>query len=448
MTETASNSLFDQVFRSDAAKVVAMFLGIWALFTFLSVQLGYGMNGIVSTVRRVTFLSAVYALAVLALNLHWGYAGLFNIGVAGFMAVGAYGVSILSAPVNGTPGGFGLPLPIGIVGGVLAATVIGLATALPALKLKADYLAIVTVAISEIIRITLTSPEFANVTGGASGFDTLPMNPVRTLLLSEPGSIISDPTAVGSLVFGFGDAFELGRLTMLNIVYTAGTIVVLLLVYLLLERAGKSPFGRVLKAIREDEVAARAVGKDTQNFKVRAFAVGCGLMGLAGILWYAMGPRSTVAPTNFRPELTFYVFIALIIGGAGSNTGSVMGGALFASLLFEAPPLISSLISETFAVSADPNNLVEALVPMASGNLAPLAGFLLSNIETLRFIFIGVLLVLLIQRRPDGLLGARKETAAAVDLGAESRPGGAPTTSGPATTSGSGADANGGDGDE
>lgn len=422
MSDTSSGGLARQVFRNDAAKVVAMFLGIWVLFSFLSVQLGYSANGIVSTIRRVTFLSAVYALAVLALNLHWGYAGLFNIGVAGFMAVGAYGVAILSAPVSGTPGGFGLPLPIGIVGGVLAATVIGLVTALPALKLKADYLAIVTVAISEIIRITLNSRTFANITGGARGFDTLPTNPARTLLLSEPGSINSTPTGFGQVVFDAGAAFGLAKWAMLNIVYTVGLLIVLFLVYLLLERAGKSPFGRVLKAIREDEVAARAVGKDTQNFKVRAFALGCGLMGLAGILWFALGPRSTVTPTNFRPELTFYIFIALIIGGAGSNTGSVMGGALFASLLFEAPPLVASLISETFSVNADPNNLVEALVPMASGNILPLAGFLLNNIDTLRFIFMGLLLIVLVQRRPEGLLGDRKETAAAVGLSAGSRP--------------------------
>jgi branched-chain amino acid transport system permease protein len=447
MTETTSGGLINDVFQNDAAKVAGLFAGIWLLFSFLGLQLGYGMDGIVSLVRRVTFLSAVFALAVLALNLHWGYAGLFNIGVIGFMAVGAYTAAILSGSPTGTPGGLGLPLPIGIVGGVLAAMVIGLATALPALRLKADYLAIVTVAISEIIRISLKSPAFADVTGGASGINALPTNPVRTLLLTEPGQIISEPTAVGRVVFGFGETYELGRLTMLNIVYTLATLVVLLLVYFLLERVGKSPFGRVLKAIREDEVAARAAGKDTQNFKVRAFALGCGLMGLAGILWYTLGPRPTVAPAVFKPKQTFYIFIALIIGGAGSNTGSVMGGALFASLLLEAPPRIAGLVRETFAVSANPNNLVEALVPIASGNLAPLAGFLLGNTRTLRFIFIGVLLVLLIQRRPEGLLGARKETAAAVDLSASSRPGASGAASAGPGRSGD-ADANGGDTDE
>jgi len=421
-----ARGVLERVFAPDAVKVFAMFAGIWLLFYWFGDQLGYTNPFILSLVRRVTFLSAVYALAVLALNIQWGYAGLFNIGVAGFMAVGAYSVAMLSGSPSGTPPGLGLPLPLGILGGVLAATAIGLVAALPALRLKADYLAIVTVAISEIIRITFNSPAFADVTGGASGFDNLPVDPVRTLLLTEPGSIISEPTALGQPIFAFAAEHGIQRLTVVNTIYTLGTLVVLLGVYLLLERTGKSPFGRVLKAIREDETAARSLGKDTQNFKVRAFALGCGLMGLAGIIWYAMGPRASVVPVNFRPELTFYIFIALIIGGSGSNTGSILGGALFASLLFEAPPRVATIIGNRYEIAADPANLVQALAPIVDGELMPLAGFLLNNIDTLRFIGMGVLLILLVQRRPEGLLGARKETAAAVSLAEDTRTGTAP----------------------
>jgi branched-chain amino acid transport system permease protein len=421
-----ARSVLERVFAPDAVKVFAMFAGIWLLFVWFGDQLGYADPFIFALVRRVTFLSAVYALAVLALNIQWGYAGLFNIGVAGFMAVGAYSVAILSGSPAGSPPGLGLPLPVGILGGVLAATGIGLVAALPALRLKADYLAIVTVAISEIIRLTFNSPAFADVTGGASGFDNLPTDPVWSLLLTNPGSVISEPTAIGAPLFSFASQYGFQRLTVINTVYTVGTLVVLLGVYLLLERTGKSPFGRVLKAIREDEVAARSLGKNTQSFKVRAFALGCGLMGLAGILWYAMGPRASVVPVNFRPPLTFYIFIALIIGGSGSNTGSILGGALFASLLFEAPPRVATIISNRYEIAADPANLVQALAPIVDGELIPLAGFLLNNIDTLRFIGMGVLLVVLVQRRPEGLLGARKETAAAVSLDEDTRPGTAP----------------------
>jgi branched-chain amino acid transport system permease protein len=427
MSESATRDSLEplrKLFARDAAKVTAMFLGIWALFYAFGLALGYGNNGLLALVRRVTFLSAVYGIVVLALNIQWGYAGLFNIGVAGFMAVGAYTAAMLSSAPSGMPTGLGLPLPVGILGGMLAATVVGLVAALPALRLKADYLAIVTVALSEIIRIVYNTPAFADITGGASGFDNLPTSPVNTLLLRDPTSTISEPTAVGSVVFSLFEQFGIQRFTAINTVYTVGVLVALLVVYLILERTGKSPYGRVLKAIREDETAAQSLGKDTQNFKVRAFALGCGLMGLAGILWFAMGPRASITPTTFRPNITFYIFIALIIGGAGSNTGSVLGGALFASLLFEAPPVVRNIITDAFDVSADPANLVEALAPIVSGNLAPLAGFLLNNIDTLRFMGMGLLLVVLVQRRPDGLLGARKETAAGVSLAADTRPGG------------------------
>ncbi|MXR20610.1 branched-chain amino acid ABC transporter permease [Halobacterium bonnevillei] len=411
-----------RVFANDAAKVAVMYIAIWVVFYAFGNHLGYGNSGMLSLVRRVTFLAAVYGIVVLALNIQWGYAGLFNIGVAGFMAVGAYTVAMLSSPPAGSPPGLGLPLPIGVLGGILAATLVGLVAALPALRLKADYLAIVTVAISEIIRITYNSPAFSDVTGGARGFGNLPTSPVETLLLQDPTSPASEATSLGETVFSFAAEYGISQFAVVNTLYTVGVLLVLLVVYLLLERAGKSPYGRVLKAIREDETAAQSLGKDTQNFKVRAFALGCGLMGLAGIVWFAMGPRASVTPQTFRPNITFYIFIALIIGGAGSNTGSVLGGALFASLLFEAPPMIRSIIQETFQVSANPGNLIEALIPIASGNLAPLGGFLLNNIDSLRFIGMGILLVVLIQRKPDGLLGARKETAAGVPLTADTRP--------------------------
>ncbi|MEE6208554.1 branched-chain amino acid ABC transporter permease [Salarchaeum sp. III] len=430
MSENENQSLLTAVVRNDAFKVTVLFAAIWVLFYALSAFLEYPTYGVVATLRRVTFLAAVYGIAVLALNIQWGYTGLFNIGVAGFMAVGAYTTVILSADPGGVPPGLGLPLPVGVLGGILAAVVIGLVAALPALRLDADYLAIVTVAFSEIIRLTLNSPVLIDITGGASGFDNLPTSPVQTLLLTDPGSIISEPTALGSFVFGLGEPLDLTRIVMINIVYTLGVLVVLLLVYLLLERAGKSPFGRVLKAIREDEVAAQSLGKNTQSFKVRAFALGCGLMGLAGILWYAMGPRASVVPTNFRPELTFYIFIALIIGGAGSNTGSIIGGAVFASLLYEAPPILSDVIVKLLAdynvaLPSAPDNVVTTV---ASGDPLAVVAFLLANIDTLRFMFMGALLVLLVQYKPDGILGDRTETAAAVPLSEDSRP--ADTTTG------------------
>ncbi|MFC5367336.1 branched-chain amino acid ABC transporter permease, partial [Salinirubrum litoreum] len=142
---------------NDFLMVVAAMAFIYACFLAVTIAIGLNTVGTVNTLRNVTFFVAAYAMLVLALNLHWGYTGLFNIGVAGFMAVGVYTMGILTAPPGGTPPGLGLPLWVGIIGGMLGAAIVGGIAALPALRLEADYLAIVTVAFSEIIRLAVNS---------------------------------------------------------------------------------------------------------------------------------------------------------------------------------------------------------------------------------------------------------------------------------------------------
>jgi len=137
--------------------------------------------------------------------------------------------------------------------------------------------------------------------------------------------------------------------------------------------------------------------------------LGCALMGLAGILW--QGSQDFVSPTSFLPIVTFYVFVAVIIGGSGSNTGSVIGGFLFASLLFEAPRRVGGRLRDTIPLADTPNTFAEAI----TGPL-DFAAYLTANVGSVQFILLGVVLVLIIQRRPDGVLGHRSEPAAAVDL--------------------------------
>jgi ABC-type branched-chain amino acid transport system, permease component len=154
--------------------------------------------------------------------------------------------------------------------------------------------------------------------------------------------------------------------------------------------------------------------------------LGCALMGLAGVVWQGFG-TGAVYPQAFRPELTFYIFIAVIIGGAGSNTGSVLGGAVFANLLFLLPQYLPNIIEQTFAIQASPNTFVAAVTPITAGEIAPLLGYVLNQrLPALRFVFVGVLLVYLMQNRPEGLLGHRTETAAAVDLTENHRSGAGP----------------------
>ena len=410
---------------NDAVLILGVLLALYVGFTVLGMALGLNVAGLASTLQRITFFAAVYALLALALNLQWGYAGLFNIGVAGFMAVGVYTMSMLTGPVNPEAGGvpgLGLPLWVGIVGGMAAAALVGAIAALPALRLKADYLAIVTLALSEIIRLTFNSTVFQTFsiagldmgTGASRGIPT-PTNPVMALYYTNPSSPASPKTGLGEVVFGAFQTVSLGEPIVVSWTYTLVLVVFVGLFYLLLTRVGNSPFGRVLKAIREDELVASSLGKNTRRFKIKTFMLGCALMGLGGILW--QGSQALVNPTLFLPIITFYIFIALIIGGSGSNTGSVIGGALFAGLLFEGPTFVKRLVDQTIDLGSAPNTFSGAIAPIFSAfDFGPLLAYGLGDIANLRFVLVGVVLVYLMQNRPDGLLGHRKEPAAAVDL--------------------------------
>ncbi|MFB6297089.1 MAG: branched-chain amino acid ABC transporter permease [Salinirussus sp.] len=422
-TGTARGRMVSWVGVSDIRLLLVVTAGLYLLFTVISVLLGLDLNGLVNTIRRITFLSAVYAMLALALNVQWGYTGLPNLGIAGFMAVGVYTMGFLSTPTSSSPAGLGLPLPIGIVGGVIAAALIGVVASLPALRLRGDYLAIVTLAVSEIIRLTYRSPVFREVqvggltmgTGGANGF-SLPENPIRILFYVEPTNIASAPSALGNVLFSAFEGLGIQPTVVVGWAYVFVLVGVVAAIYWLLARVGNSPFGRVLKAIREDELVADALGKDTRWFKIKVFALGCGLMGLTAILWRLSG--GFTSPRLFRPIQTFYVFVALIIGGSGSNTGSVVGGAVFASLLFEGPSFVKRVVKQLFEVGTAPNTLFEALGALGGGNAQPLVAYTLADVSVaaLRLVLLGVVLIYLVQNRPEGLLGHRKEVASSVDL--------------------------------
>jgi branched-chain amino acid transport system permease protein len=409
--------------EGDVRLLLALSFGLYALFTLVSVGIGYDVNGIVDTLRRITFLSALYALLVLALNVQWGYAGLFNLGVAGFMAIGVYTMGMLSGSPAGSPPGLGLPLPIGILGGMVLAGVVGVVAALPALRLRGDYLAIVTLAFAEIVRLTYRSPVFQEFsvgglalgTGGASGM-ALPANPVAIVFYQNPAEFGSDPTALGGFLFSTFEALGVQPSVLQGWVYALGMVAVVALVYWLLLRVGNSPFGRVLKAIREDELVARSLGKDTRLFKIKVFALGAMLMGLAAILWRLSG--GYVSTTSFRPIQTFFVFVALIIGGAGSNTGSVIGGAVFASLLFEGPRFVRRVVTQTIEVGNAPTTIFEAVAALGRFDPGPVLAYIFTdvNVSALRLVLLGLVLIYLIQNRPEGLLGHRKEVASTIDL--------------------------------
>lgn len=419
--------------------VALLFVAVYLAYAILGVTLNYGLRGQINSLAVLTFWVAVFAMLSLALNLHWGYTGLFNIGVVAFMAIGAYTFAVLvKAPKAADPtasvGGFGLPIWAGVVGGILMAMVFGFIIALPALRLRADYLAIVTIAFSEIMRFTFLSGELENFTilgtyTGLGGGTGLIINPISNGVANiGPVEWIFRSLflwgAYADFVDWVGRSFEITNplAIMNNVVYGVVLLLVVGLFYWMLRRTGESPFGRVLKAIREDEDVARALGKNTDWFKIQSFMLGCALMGVVGILWFYN--QGTVTPANVRPRITFYVWIALIIGGAGSNTGSVMGGALFAAVLFQGPRYVKNVIRGGVDTATIPNNFGQAVGPLVTNlDPGPFGLYLLGSINELQIVFMGVVLIWLMQNRPDGLLGHRKEEAAAIDLRRPQHPG-------------------------
>lgn len=300
-----------------------------------------------------------YALAALGLALHFGFAGLLNFGIAGFMAIGAYGY-VISALT------FGLPWWAGMLVGIGGAVVFAIILGIPTLRLRGDYLAIVTIAAAEIVRLLFLTTAFTPITGsadGLSGYHTSFRN--------------SNPFPEGD--YGFGpwtyNNTEVWGLTF--------GLIVLALCVLLLWRLVKSPWGRIIKGIREDEDAVRALGKNVFAYKLQALIIG-GVFGALGGIVLAL--PSAVNPGVYVTSLTFFVWTALLLGGAATVFGPVLGAAIFWLVL-------------TFF-----GNVLPALV--TSGVL----GFLSTQqASIIRFILVGVGLMLLVIYRPQGILGDKKE---------------------------------------
>jgi branched-chain amino acid transport system permease protein len=246
----------------------------------------------VAYLTAMAISAGIYALLALGVNLTWGMAGMVNLGLAGFFAVGGYATALV------TKAGFAIPL--GIAAGAAFAAVTGAGVALITARLRADYLAIVTLGFSESVRIAAANEIW--LTNGSDGIAGIP-GPWR------------------------------GSLTPLqfNLVFLGIVLVALAAIFVLLQRLARSPFGRVLRAIRDDEDVAAVAGKNVLAFKVKAFAVGAAVLGVAGALY--AHETSFVAPDIFAPLLTLNIILALVAGGVGNNAGAVLGAVLIAALL-------------------------------------------------------------------------------------------------------------------
>lgn len=256
---------------------------------------------------------SIYAILVMGLNLQWGYTGLFNAGVVAFFAIGAYGTAILSGPENDRLiGGFDLNYAVGLGGGVIFAGIAGLIVALATLRLREEYLAIATFGVA--ISVQLVALNFTSLTGGANGIVGLP-RPFAGLFSDN------NVYAVFFLCLVLAIAF---------------------VIYVALERAVRSPWGRVLRAIREDEIAALSLGKNPVKIRLQSFVLGSAIMGLAGGIY--VGFIGFVSPIDFMPILTFQIWAMLIVGGSGNNRGAVLGCLLVWGLWTASGYLISNMV--------------------------------------------------------------------------------------------------------
>ncbi len=328
--------------------------------------------GILNYLVFFAITAGIYAVLCLGLNIQFGYTGLFNIGIAGFYAVGAYTSALLSGPPPGpldwrTVGGFQLPFLVGLLGAIIASGIIAFFIGLLTLRLKEDYLAIATIGIAEVIRLILKNEGWLSNT--VWGIKHIP-SPLHQPIEAGVSSFLKGhPQLSPWLIHFISNAY--------NWFYLALVLVILGLLYWVSERSIRSPWGRVLRTIREDEAIAAVSGKNVFSFKLQSFVLGAMVMGMAGSLYahYA----KFIDASSFEPLYgTFLIWVMLITGGSGNSKGAILGAFLIWGIW--------------------------AGTDFLTGYLALSA----TRVASLRVIAIAILLELVLLLRPQGLLGEEK----------------------------------------
>ena len=285
---------------------------------------------------HILIVFLIYAIFAISLNLELGYTGLYNFGHVAFFAIGAYTSALLSLA--------GYPVALGMAGGMLLAGVLGTLLAIPALRLSGDYFGIATLSFGEIIRLFFLNERW--LTKGPMGLPGIPR-----------------PAWIGEGIAG------LPRFLILCILLTV-------MVFLVTRRITRSPFGRALKVVREDEYVAQALGKNALSFKVRVVTVGSILAGLAGSLWAHY--ISYISPADFTLTETILVLLCVVLGGRGTNRGPILGA--FVIIFFQE-------VIRFLPIPPDFGRFV-----------APLQGMVY-----------GAALIILMLKRPEGLLPEYKQ---------------------------------------
>ena len=335
-------------------------------------------------------MGGIYSLLCLGLNAQWGFAGLFNAGIAGFAALGAYTYAILTTAESPLHyGGLGLPLVVGELAAMATAGLVAAVIGLICIRLRADYLAIATIGIAEIIKLVLKNE--TDVTNGPRGINKIPRTWEH---FTETRFLESWPMSWFDTPEGWRAFFDTLPNWWWQPFFAATVLFFVGIVYLGLERARVSPWGRMMTAIRENEAASGAAGKDVTRRRIEAFILGAVIMGLGGAL---LGQHlRLIEPTNtFDPaKMTFLVWVMLIAGGSGNNRGAILGAFLI-WFIWSASELA---INWTIALIGDIFSGTDI------GILQTRAGFL-------RMLLIGLLLQVILQRYPNGILPETRPAA-------------------------------------
>ncbi|MBD2243058.1 branched-chain amino acid ABC transporter permease [Nostoc sp. FACHB-888] len=361
--------------------------------------------------------TALFALFALGLNLQWGFTGLINFGHIAFMTLGAYTTVLLSLK--------GVPLPISAIAGAIVAALLGLVIGFATLRLREDYLGIVTIGTGELIRLVVNNQELPvgdTWVSGAFGVQSYPIplsaEPnllvrfvmiglltllaavtffslwrwIRTTQISRTTDLGKRTTSKQEFISRLGVGIVLAALAvaiyisgvigLYNYNPKAGLMLVLLLVlafvYWRLEILVRSPWGRILKAIREDEEIPKALGKNVFWYKLQSLMLGGAIAGIAGAFF--AWQLSAIYPDNFQPQITFDTWIMVILGGSGSNVGTILGAVIF------------------FAYDALTREVLPRIVPLDEARLG-----------AFRIMVIGLILMVLMIWRPQGILGKKEE---------------------------------------
>ena len=302
-----------------------------------------------------------FVLCALGLAVHFGFTGLLNFGQAAFAAVGAYGMVISIDTLK-------LPLFLAVLMGLLCSIVFALILGIPTLRLRADYLAIVTIATAEVFRYFMTTIGFSKVTGGSNG-------------LSQFGAEFwaLNPIPEGNYNFGFV-SYRADQLYVLMVGW--GAVIIGALILRLLMR---SPWGRVLKGIREDEDAVRSLGKNVFFYKLQALMIGGVFASIGGMIFVLN--LSNVQPQVWTTNFTFTIWSILLLGGAATILGPIAGGMIFIALISITQGIMGGLVEL-------------GLLPFLTQ----------PDIAQIRLLLIGLSLMLLVIFRPQGLFGNKRET--------------------------------------